>query len=443
MQNILLFIFRMEGGGAERVVSNLTIDLEGKYNIKIVTYDIEQRAYFHKGELIPVKLPFSENPADNNWWKRLVRLILLIKNLRKIKKEHQIDTTISFGEQANIVNILTAGNRKTVLSVRTLLSTEIRNTPKMRVIRRLVRMLYNRADHIIVPSKLAGLDLVKHFNVLPDKLKVIYNYTNREKVSRLAAEMIENPDYLRLFEGPVLLNVGRINPSKGQWLLLKMMEQIKKEHPSWKLVIIGKAEKRETLKAQLIAYANELSVKVFDNEAGQPFSLDYDVYLLGFQSNPYQFMRHSRVLLFPSVFEGFPNTVLEAMQAGLPVIASDCHSGPREIMAPESELTKNTSSGEYTKYGILCPVLSTADIRDEIEPQVTREWLNALQTMMGNEELRNTFIQNGYRRVPDFDKVAILQQWEESMTDDKNNAAGKPVVALNPGGSSGNSVTAG
>jgi glycosyltransferase involved in cell wall biosynthesis len=415
-RSVLFFIFRLHGGGAERVVSNLSMDFAKRFTIKIAVYDRLEEVYPHEGELIRIKAPFSANPDANNWCIRAIRLWVISRQLRKIKKTCGIDTTISFGDQANIINVLSGGRGMTVLSVRTVLSNIIRNTPKMKILRLFIRILYNKGHHIIVPSKVAGQDLVKYFNVSPEKVKVIYNYLDQGKITGFSLEKIDDPFLQELFEQPVLLNVGRINPAKGQWLLLEMMKEVKQRYPGWKLVIIGDAEKGERIKEQLTARAEQLGLRLYDSSAGIKPSLDEDVYLLGFQANPYRYMRRSRVLLFPSAFEGFPNTILEAMQAGLPVISADCHSGPREIMAPDSDLHSQTRTCEYTPYGILCPALPTADIRDSIDPEIIAEWLKALFHVIEDDQLRESLVQNGYKKVKHFDKAAILQQWQDSLT---------------------------
>jgi glycosyltransferase involved in cell wall biosynthesis len=414
-KNVLFFIFRLHGGGAERVVSNLSIDLAGKYNIRIAVFDKLDKQYLHQGELIKINTPYSDDPAGNGWFIRSYRLWFLVRELRRIKRLHRIDTAISFGEQANIVNLLAGGKGRTILSVRTLLSTEMKSAPKMGVLRAFIKNLYNRADQIVVPSKMAGEDLSRHFNVLREKIKVIYNYIEPARISAAAEEKLEDPLLEELFSRPILLNVGRITPAKGQWLLLEMMPKILERYPDWKLVIIGEAEKKEKLMRQLVAKAQQLGLDVYDGSGAWPTRLDAHVYFLGYQPNPYRYMRRSRLLLFPSVFEGFPNTLLEAMQTGLPVIAADCQSGPREIMAPDSDLLQRITKKEITPYGILCPPLATANIFDEIPFALTAEWLSALFMVLDDNDLRQSMIRNGLQRVKDFDKQTILRSWQESL----------------------------
>src|SRR5262249_55985779 len=153
-----------------------------------------------------------------------------------------------------------------------------------------------------------------------------------------AEESISDGLYEKLFQLPILLNVGRITPAKGQWLLFEVLKRIRNQYPTWKLVIIGESDTEGNLKEHLIRLSKDLGLSVYDISQKQVLTLDYDIYLLGFQMNPFKFMRHSKLLVFPSVFEGFPNTVLEAMESGLPVIVADCQSGPREILAHETDL---------------------------------------------------------------------------------------------------------
>jgi len=415
MQNILFFVYRLYGGGAERVVSNLSVAFGDQYQIKIAIYGEQPKSYSHKGELIKIKLPFSNDPTGNGRLKRSVRMVVLIFKLKQLKRKHNIDVAISFGEQPNIINILTRGKRKTILSVRSLLSKEMAIYPKMKILGYFIQLLYNKAYQIIVTSKLAALDLTAHYGVGAGKLKVIYNYINQEEITRLASEPLESDFQRELFQCPVLLNVGRVTPAKGQWLLFRVLVKIKTLHPDYKLVLIGEAETEGNFMDELISLAGELGLKVYDGSRGQEKSVNFDVFFLGFMSNPFKFMTRSKVLVFPSLFEGFPNTILESMQCGLPVISADCHSGPREIMAPESDLQKRINDMEVTDYGILCPVIPDGDHIKPITEEILSAWVNAVDLLANDDELRNRFIHNGYKRVREFDKVEILKQWQSSI----------------------------
>jgi glycosyltransferase involved in cell wall biosynthesis len=288
----------------------------------------------------------------------------------------------------------------------------------------LVKRLYNRAYRIVVPSKLSGQDLVRNFNVQPGKISVIYNYVDGERVGRLAEEPIADPFLQRLFEHPILLNVGRITRAKGQWLLPLLFSRLKNSLPGWRLVILGEPEEGGVARQRLTELAVEAGLSLYDNsdpnagEAGarevSAADLQHDIYLIGFRKNPFQFMRRSRILWFPSLFEGFPNIVIESMQCGLPVITADCHSGPREIMAPDTDPAFTTDSAEITPYGILAPPLT--DDLSSIDEHLIDEWVKATRLLISDEDRRSEIIANGYRRLHDFSREQALRGWEEIIT---------------------------
>src|SRR5206468_4417663 len=224
---VLLFIYRLNGGGAERVVSNLSFALEEKHNVTIAIYSSDVVQYPYKGKLIRIKLPYSTNILHNNIFKRFLRFIILIYRLRQIKKLYNINVSISFGEQASIINILSRSGEKIILSIRTTLSKYLQMSPKTKVLTLFFKYLYNHSDLIIVPSKVAAKDLIANFKIKEEKLTVIYNYINSEAIKKLAAEDFEDSNIESLFSFRILLNVGRISPAKGQWLLFHLIKKLK------------------------------------------------------------------------------------------------------------------------------------------------------------------------------------------------------------------------
>jgi glycosyltransferase involved in cell wall biosynthesis len=103
------------------------------------------------------------------------------------------------------------------------------------------------------------------------------------------------------------------------------------------------------------------------------------------------------------------------MQSGLPVIAADCQSGPREIIAPDTDPSKHTSITEFHCSGVLAPSLPTSSIDDPVDDSIMIEWENAIITLLDNQELRNKYIQNGIERATAFEKEIILKKWESLL----------------------------
>jgi glycosyltransferase involved in cell wall biosynthesis len=416
MKNILFIIYRLYGGGAERVVSNLTQALEGKYNIKIAVFSNEEKTYPYAGEMIRIRLPFSKDPSRNNKVKRLLRLLILIQKLRYLKKKHRINVSLSFGEQANIVNILSRVKDRICISMRTTLSKEMETSTKMHILSSFIKKLYNKADKVIVPSRLAALDLKQFFNVHQSKLQVIYNYINPETINQLSEEPITDINLSTLFGKQILLNVGRITPAKGQWLLFHVLKRIKKYQLDVRIVIIGDGESEYPFKLRLIEYAKNLGLKIYDHcNKERIFALDYDIYFIGFDANPFRYMKRSRLLVFPSTFEGFPNTIIEAMQSRLVVLSADCQSGPREILAPNTDPANHTTTVEQSLYGILAPALPTSSIETPINEFIIDEWEKGIIAILENENLQQHYIEQGLKRALDFESKRILEEWKRIL----------------------------
>ena len=414
MQNILFLIFRLYGGGAERVVSNLSTALSEQYNVKIAIFDKPGKTYPYSGELLHIKLPFSDDPIQNSWWQRAIRLFILVHKVRRLKKKYKINIAVSFGEPANIINVLSGAAERTIVSVRTVLSKEI-VAHRMWITRLLAKLLYNKANSIIVPSDASRQDLVSTFQIKNNKIRVIPNYIEQDRISLMANLEIENGTLGKLFKKDVLLNVGRITPAKGQWLLLELMTNNHFLQRDIKLVIVGEAESEGRLKWLLLEKARRLGLRVYDYSTNQELNMDYDVYLLGFQENPYQFMKRSKLLLFPSLFEGFPNTVLEAMQCRLPVMVADCNSVTREILAPGKKFNHQTEKLVVTENGILCPTMTEADIHKEIPSSIVKEWNKGIEILLSDEALQESLRTHGQNRVKDFNKSSIISQWKAHM----------------------------
>lgn len=416
-QNVLFFIFRLYGGGAERIVSNLSQAWSSKYNVKIAVYDLEERTYPYGGELIRIKLPFAENVAKNGKIARLVRLLTLVVKLRRLKKQYAIHSCISFAEQANIINIL-SGRSRTIISVRTTLTEEMKSAPRMRVLQSLIRILYNRAYRVITPSSGIAADLVQHFGVHSGKVLVIPNYLDRERIDRLCHEPLKDPSLIGLFRYDVLLHVGRITPAKGLWLAFHVFKVLKQDYPQLKLVSVGEGESEASFKKEIVEYAKTIGLKVADLEAGEAVQFDADVFFLGFQSNPFQMMRNSKLLIFPSVFEGFPNTILESLECRLPVVAADCNTGPAMILQPDQAIEGKRTRFALAKYGVLAPALTSTALNATIAQEVIDEWTKAVQCLLGDDTLRTRYIHSGTERVNAFDKKVILDQWEKLVSGD-------------------------
>ena len=116
--------------------------------------------------------------------------------------------------------------------------------------------------------------------------------------------------------------------------------------------------------------------------------------------------------MMSSFNEGFPNALIEAMALGLPVISTDCRSGPREILAPDTVCTKKTEITEYAEYGILVPECSgeTEPVRELEENEI--RLADAMIELIENAELRQHYAGKSKERAEQFRPEDIAEQWE-------------------------------
>jgi glycosyltransferase involved in cell wall biosynthesis len=395
------------GGGAEKVVSSLSVELSSLYNVTLVIFnEVDNISYPYKGKLIKLKLPFSKDPSTNPLHARVVRFIILAYKLRRIKKQEKIDVSISFLEVSNIVNILSGGKGKKILSVRSYLTNEFKDHKRLIAFGKIIRMLYNSADQIVLPSARIREDLIENFNVNENKTSLIHNFIDTNGAEKLKARGVEQP-LEAVFNDPVLINVGRLINPKGQWFLIPILKRVKQKFSAARLIILGEGPLRD----KLISLAKVEGLVIFDgplNDENLSAILKSDILFLGYKANIYPYLSKSKLFVLSSTYEGFPNVVIEAMTCGLPVLCADCASGPREILAPGTTKNRPGSFIEYADFGVLLPLLQDTDV--ELEAKLDC-WSEAISKMLHDKEQYLTYSLKSRIRAKDYEKDIIMEQW--------------------------------
>ena len=259
------------------------------------------------------------------------------------------------------------------------------------------KLLYPQADAVVAISNPIATYLQEEYLIDRSKICLIYNPLNMPEIITKAKEEIN--DIPNLFEQPVIITAGRFNKQKGQWHLIRSFKLVKQQIPDSKLVILGDGE----LKLYFINLIKKLD-------------LENDVYLLGFQENPFKFISRSSVFALPSLFEGFVMVLLEAMACGVPVISSDCRSGPREILVPDTDPSKQTMTPEFAEFGILIPVPDGTQYKPE-DPLTKEEEILAevLVNVLSDRKIQNKYKALGPQRARAFDVDKITSKWINSI----------------------------
>ncbi len=338
-RKILFIVPCLSGGGVQRLLILILRHLNRDRFEPIVA--VLESINDYKDEIPPdVKVVYlnKRGPFDNP------RMLYLVT---RIIAEEAPQAICSFMYPQNYLAILARGlSGKKVPVVTTdhsILSLATRHDRFGSAKRLLIRKLYPHADFHICVSNGIRKDLVSHYSVSDRKCAVIYNAVELERVRQLARA---EPDGMGLHEiKPYFIACGRLSEEKNYPLLLRSFLGVLRIR-SARLLILGEGK----LKNELLSLARELGIT--DN-----------VRFLGFQVNPFMYMARAVALVLPSSWEGFGNVLIEAMASGIPVISTDCPSGPSEIITDglNGLLVPVDDEGALTK--AMLKVLNDSDMR--------------------------------------------------------------------------------
>ncbi|WP_291325429.1 glycosyltransferase [Desulfovibrio sp. UCD-KL4C] len=301
-KGITAVIRSMGGGGAERVLTNmLNYWAEQGRPVSLITNTLADTHVYALHPSIrsicipPINIP---NNLDDCPWD--------VIHLRQAITMERNDTVISFMEKSNIPTIMaTLG-----LPVRVIISERIdprTQTKYSEYKKNLARKLYPFADALVVQTQSVKAWAEEFME--EEKVSVIRNMVTLED------SYISPP-----FPPPqkFICCMGRITKNKGLPGLVENLPKIFEKFPDHHLVILGDGEDQKALEAQVAA-----------------LNLGKKVHILGFLSNAHSILKKAEVFVLPSLCEGFPNALIEAMVLGVPSISFDCPSGPSEIIDHE------------------------------------------------------------------------------------------------------------
>lgn len=289
-------------------------------NVKESFNDRVSKDVFLTSFYIPIKFPLFKLP------------IVLFKLMVHLKKEKP-DILVSAAPLVNVISIMakviSGAKTKVILTehnVFSLLAADVLSPYKRFAARFILpffmRIFYPQADALVCVSKGVAEDLCKVINY-KNKVQVIYNPVFGGDIYGLSEEHVDHPWFLN--KTPIILAAGRLVSQKDYPTLLKSFKLVVRKKPA-RLIILGEGALREKLEDLI------LELGISENVA-----------FLGFVDNQYKYIKRASVLVLSSAHEGFGNGIVDAMALGVPVISTDCKSGPNEII-------------EDGKSGILVPV---------------------------------------------------------------------------------------
>lgn len=400
-KNLLLLIPNLGLGGAQRVFHDHSVEFAKRYAVTEAVFNLDGGNMYPSGnEMVSLDVAGGGSPADKirNFGRRISRL-------RALKQQRRSDICISHLEGADYINLLSKGPEKVVLCIHgsKLHDGNIRGVVGWLRKKVLMPSLYNRADRIVTVSRDINPELIEGFGVKPEKLVTINNFFEVAQIEAKAQEPLTPAEQAVYDAAPVLVTSGRLTIQKNQTPLLDAFAALIKRRPA-KLVFVGDGELRDDLTTR----ARQLGLRVFEAWQGTPITPEFDVYFVGLQQNPFKYIRPAAAFVFPSAWEGFPMALGEAMICGVPVVTTDCPTGPREILAPSTGApAQPIRQAERAEYGILMPMLNQPATLSA-DQQV---WTDTLDELLGNPAEQQRLGRLASQRMQDFTREKIVQQW--------------------------------
>ena len=275
------------------------------------------------------------------------------------------DLAVSFLTRANVANVIAAKalGIPAIVSERVNTSSHLGRGLGGSLARFLVKATYPRACSVIAVSQGVADELSAAYGVPGERISVIANPIDLDEI-RAQAEAGE----AIAVEGPYAVTMGRLMPNKNFGMLI---DAFARAGTPGKLVILGEGPERPALTAKI-----------------QALGLGDRVLMPGFSANPFPTLRRAEFYVSPSNAEGFPNSLLEAMSVGLPVISTNCLSGPSEVLAglPREQVAPGVT---FAEHGIL------------VSPDDPAAMAEALRAM-SDPERRRRYGEKAPKRAADF-----------------------------------------
>lgn len=393
---IAFLCYSFFAGGAERNIINLAL----QFNKKRVPYEVilfkrlneytseygENARKLRQKIIIPIngKIPFFLKPFVYVLF--LIKLFFVLKNGNYNVFVGSVEydpfyLTVAFAKILRKKSVLIVGNN---------IPEELSymNPVAQVVYRHLFQWSLSNATKVVCLSGGLKNKIVKWFHLRGEKVVTVYSGVNAAHI----AHRLKDKSTFQAEDGHIhIVFLGRLVEKKGVTHLLNAFALIAKKHKHLRLVIIGKGPLESQLKMQV-----------------KKHELEDRVIFRGFEpKNPYALLRQMDIFVFPSLYEGFGNVVVEAMLCGLPVVSMDCPYGPQEILGGGPISQNNTFT--LGKWGVLTPSIRSTDTLQQVARK-ERILANAIHYLLMHKKTRLNYAKIGKIRARLFSSTSMTQK---------------------------------
>ncbi len=318
---VLFAIGEMPGGGSQRQIIGILQRLDRTR--------FEPHLYLVSpgGELlpeVPADVPihiFGERHRSRLWLYPGHAHLARVADLASVLKEQNIEILY---DRTYHMTLIAAGaaKRRPTRRVSVIVTDPKRdfetNSERFRFMKRtLLRQAYQTADRVLAVSEGVRKAAIGHYEVTPEKIITLHNFFDIERIDRLMAQPLPQEEVRSGDDRFEIVAAGRLHPQKGFQYLLEAVHDLvhKRSRYQLRLRILGDGPLRGALENYVADKALKASVS-----------------LLGYRENPLPYFRQADLFCLSSLYEGMPNTLVEAMLCRVPVLATDCPSGPAELL---------------------------------------------------------------------------------------------------------------
>jgi glycosyltransferase involved in cell wall biosynthesis len=324
-----LFFGNFNAGGVQRVRLHLAKGfLERGYVVDLVVVNAV-------GKMRP-QVPEGANIIDLGARGALTSIFALMRYFRQYKPDAVLSAQTNHNIAAIWARRLSGISTRLVVGEHNNLEEIIKEATFRDRLRPLAaRLIYPGADAIMAVSFGVADALSALSGIDRNSIQVIYNPVVLAKIEELSQEEPLHP-WLNQNDIPIIISVGSLSEQKDYSTLIKAFDHVRREKQI-KLIILGEGNMRHELQGLI-----------------SRLSLEEDIDLYGFAENPYAFLKRAAVYVLSSKYEGFPNTLLEALACGISAVATNCPSGPAEML-------------ENGRFGRLVPVEDVTAMAEAIQ----------------------------------------------------------------------------
>jgi len=380
MKRIVFIISSYEINGVCTVVKNLVDNLDkNKFKIVLFIEKIQKRHFPIDKDIKVINIDLKPRQG---LFENIKNVWGILKSIQMADTTERPDAFLSFGSLPNCYTLLALrlfkkSKAKVIITEHSealfvpFRQRELKRRILAPIYKVMIYFLYRLADYIIPVSENIAKLVRRLFFVKAERVKVIHNPVDISNIRDLSMHRVDDIDFQD--HTHYLAAISRLSPEKGIEYLMQAIAGLK-SNVNLKLLLIGEGERAEELKG---------------------LSADYDignrVRFLGWQDNPFKYLSKCDAFVLPSVYEGFPNVILEAMACGVPIIATRCTPAIEEVI-------------DSYNNGILVPPKNAGALSKEIN------------NLLDSKTLREKIRSNAYEKVKGFDVSRVVKRYEEILS---------------------------